>query len=176
MAQFGQATIGQLRYGDAGTGSGTYTTSAAFLAANPGLTLQDFSGIAPADGIVVPAPSFAPGFTAASADSDLFVADDTYWHTLFVTIPDAPFCSLGMQTADAVGYASHLTITFPGVGVRAVGFNVCMPPFGTSGVPAAGGTAKFYNGATLLATVTFPAIALSQGVFTTYAGYAAPIT
>jgi hypothetical protein len=163
MPTFGSEAIGQLYFGNPGTGSGSYADNkTTFLAQNPGLTLQDFEGIASPGGITA-APSFT-GFTLTHADGSVDVADKAYFD------PDAPFAALTVVDVPLFG-TPDLTITFSGSGVRAAGFNFCLPLSGTAfGL----GTIKFYSGATLLytRTIAYPGAIDAPNVFAQFSGYA----
>ena len=162
MPTFGNEAIGQLDFGNPGTGSGSYTVKATFLSDNPGLTLQDFEGVA-GPGAITAAPTFT-GFTLTHVDGSVDVADKAYFN------PDAPFSALVVVDVPLFG-TPDLTITFAGDGVRAAGFNFCLPLAGTSlGL----GSIKFYSGATLLYTRDFayPAAIPAPDAFDGFSGYA----
>jgi hypothetical protein len=148
-----QAFIAQMYFGNGGFASGFYSSQAAFLAAHPGLTLQDFTGIAPAAGSAV--HSSFTGFTS-SASPDTTSVYDTAGLT-----PTSVYCCVG-----ATGAAFQtLTFTFSPP-VNSVGFFYASSFF----APALGGTITFKNGGTTLHSEVVsgpPAI----DVFTAFAGY-----
>lgn len=148
----GIEAIGQLYFGTSGAGGGYYTSQATFLTDHPGLTLQDFSGIA-APGGMAAIPAFT-GFTAVATGTGAIVSATN-------PIPNAPFDFMREINA-APG--DTLTLTFSPA-IDAVGMYVARPG-GVGGV-----TIDFYNGVTLLHSE-----ALTPGdlaAFTsTFSGYA----
>jgi hypothetical protein len=148
--------IGQLYFGAAGSpGEGNFTNKATFLAANPGLTLQQFTGIAPANSIVVSSGIFT-GFTVTSSGG-VNVADSGYFAGQPANFAAAPFCALNT--------GALMTITFSPT-VSAVGFNAA------DQFPGIIATIKFYNGVTLLSTQTINTVDTTD-VFNSFSGYGA---
>ena len=159
------AVIGQLYFGTGAGAAGFYSNKTTFLADNPGLTLQTFSGIAPPNGRTAPG-SFSGFSITPGASVTILVADDGYFNTVYPFTP-APFDSVGGDTALS---PHEWTITFSPA-VSAVGFNLASVALLPFPLPC---KVQFYNGATLLHEEDYPpSTALDPSIFTSFAGYAA---
>ena len=154
--------FGQLNFGSTGTVPGYYTNKTTFLTEHPGLTLQDFEGIAPPGG-----ETTAPAFSGFSATADLFgtgavtisVQDKAFWD------PDAPFASLSPNVSSFSQLTLRIDFDPP---VRAAGYQLAST---NGGVQA---QVQWYNGATLLHNA-FTAVLTAPNGFLTFAGYAAAV-
>jgi hypothetical protein len=145
--------IGQFEFGDGGSNSGYYDDKTLFDTDHPGLTLEDFAGIAPGGGSIA-APPFT-GWSQATTASELRVYD--------TAALGMPFCGDGVASMVSPGV---WTITFD-TPVTAAGFNIGV------GTVFAGCRIRWFDGATMLHEQTLPGPPpLAVTAFTTFAGYA----
>lgn len=129
-----------------------FTSLSSFNAANPGLPVLTFEGIAPSKSYIEPAPSFAGvTFTDATSGSSSFV--DISSSSFFNTPTDVLFLNQ---------FTEPLTMTFSPT-ANAVGFNVA------SGFGGGTATLTVYNGLILLETETVTTA--SENSFTTFTGF-----
>jgi len=149
--------ISNLYYGNAGAGGGYSSNQAAFLAAHPGLTLEDFTGIAAVNS-TAPMPAFT-GFIATPAT--IVVADAGFLNSegdlsIYPSLLNNPSVTGSLST----------TITFSPA-INAAGFNFSVPT-DISGLVTV--VLQFYDGVTLLDDeIVLP---VGWNVYTNFAGYA----
>ncbi len=129
-----------------------YSSSTTFNAANPGLPVITFEGLAPPNGFIVPVPQpIAPGV--------LFTNPTNGQGSIAVAGPGLFNTPTSVLLVDF--FATRLDINLsPSVG--AVGFNVA------NGVNGGSVTVDVFNGVSLLGTTTFNAA--NQNAFTSYIG------
>ena len=119
-----------------------YTDRAAFDAANPGLPLMDFEGLAPASDFVAVPDYSAQGVTFS----------DQLGFTDNVIVMDSGFLGTPTDVLCQSDYEQPLLITFDPA-VQAVGFDVAIGDY--SGLNDTGVIIEAFDGATSLASASF---------------------